>query len=79
MNTKKMLCSKCQGEMEQGFVPDYAHGGTRRIWHWHVGRPKKSFWMGTKEPWTPGIPIAAFRCQKCGFTELYSNAELEAE
>ena len=78
MTTNKLLCPKCNGEMAQGFVPDYSHGATL-VGSWHAGHPKKSFWSRTKAPFREGIPIAAFRCQKCGFTEFYSDAKFAAQ
>ena len=65
--------------MIQGFVPDYYSHGALRIGSWHPGQPKKSFWSKTKEPIAEGLPIGAFRCEKCGFLEFYADAKFEAQ
>ena len=71
-------CPKCSGEMAQGFVPDAAHGSTH-VARWHPGQPKKSFWTGTKAPFGEGVPIGAFRCQRCGFLEFYCDPRFAAD
>ena len=77
MTTEKLQCPKCKGEMVQGFVPDYSQAGVF-LGGWHSGHPKKSFWTITKAPMSEGIPIGAFRCQKCGFLEFYSDFKFAA-
>jgi len=78
MRNERLLCPKCQGQMVQGFVPDYSHQ-TVTVGAWHRGRPKKSFWTGTKAPRSDGIPIGAFACEKCGFLEFYVDPEFAVE
>ena len=73
-----MQCPKCQGRMVQGFVPDQTHGGTL-VAKWYEGQPEKSFWTSTKRPETEGVPIGAFRCQKCGFLEFYAHLKFAAQ
>jgi Domain of unknown function (DUF6487) len=77
MSKEKLMCPKCKGEMVQGFVPDYSHAII--VGSWHQGKPKKSFWTGTKAPRADGVPIGAFRCEKCGFLEFYSDLKFAAE
>jgi len=80
MTTEKLQCPKCKDEMVQGFVLDNGHHIKGIIVQgWHEGQPKKSFWSGTKLPSTEGVPIGAFRCQKCGFLELYADARFAAQ
>ena len=78
MTNKPNPCPKCGGEMIQGFVPDFSHGAIF-VGAWHAGQPKKSFWTKTKNPSPGGLPIGAFRCQKCGFLEFYSDESFAAE
>lgn len=78
MTNHNMQCPKCQGEMVQGFVPDYYQTGIFVV-GWHPGQPKKSFWNRTKVAEAEGIPIGAFRCQKCGFLEFYADAKYAAQ
>lgn len=76
---EKNNCPKCNGQMEQGFIPDYSHGGTVAVGSWHKGLPKKDFWTRTKAIRWEGIPMAAFRCSACGFIEIYSREEFAAK
>ena len=77
MIDKNLKCPKCNGEMVQGFVPDYSHGATI-VSAWQEGQPKKSFWRRTQATFSKGIPIGAFRCHKCGFLELYADTSFAA-
>ena len=79
MTNEKMQCPKCQSEMVQGFVPDYFKDRSSFVVAWFAGSPKKSFWKTTKAPRAEGVPIGAFRCQKCGFLEFYSDAKFAAQ
>ena len=78
MTNNKMQCPKCKGEMVQGFVPDYTQSSYFVV-AWHAGQPKKSFWTRTKAPPAQGVPIGAFRCQKCGFLEFYADPKFAAQ
>lgn len=78
MTNGKLECPKCRGTMVQGFVPDYSHAAIL-VGGWHPGQPQKSFWTRTKAPRVNGLPIGAFRCQRCGFLEFYSDARFAAE
>jgi hypothetical protein len=82
MNVKPQVCPKCQGEMVQGFVADYAHGNAILVSSWVEGPPVKSFlggiklrsfWSGAKV--REQIPIGTFRCAACGYLESYAQAE----
>ncbi len=75
---KQLQCPKCGGNMVQGFVPDRTHQ-IAFVEEWVCGQPRKSFWRHTKAPLNQGIPIAAFRCEKCGFVEFYADARFAAE
>ena len=67
-----MKCPKCEGQMIQGFVPEYAKE-CAVVSEWHEGAPRKSFWAGTKIKPGEGVPIGAFRCQRCGFVKCYAD------
>lgn len=77
MANKTMQCPKCKGEMVQGFVPDYSHAVF--VAAWHPGQPKKSFWTRTKAPLAEGVPIGAFRCEKCGFLEFFADNKFKEQ
>ena len=77
MSENQQHCPKCDGPMEQGFVIDnvrVAHG----VSHSAPGMPQGSFLTGTKSP-TGMLPLAAFRCSSCGYTELYTREESAAD
>ncbi len=66
-------CPKCNARMEPGFMPDSTWGGEIPP-TWVAGRPTKA-WHGLGALKTKGqarYPVAAYRCPKCGFLELYA-------
>jgi hypothetical protein len=71
-------CPKCEGAMVQGFIPDFIHHSINGVCGWHEGQPQASFWKGTKAKLAEGMPIGAFRCNKCGYLELYAGKEFAA-
>lgn len=75
MEPLKKMCPKCEGEMLQGHTLDATYGGVL-VGRWVEGAPKKSFWGGLamRNPYA-FLPIAAFRCEGCGFLEFYAGAE----
>jgi hypothetical protein len=77
MSDAKSECPKCAGVMEQGFIPDHAYG-VDLVAKWHRGSPKKAYWTGVNVPAVGGLPIAAFRCSKCGFLEFFAGREFAA-
>ncbi len=70
-------CVKCNGGMTRGFILDNTYGG-RLVNHWSQGEPQSSMWVGTKAPET-NIPIAVFRCERCGYLEMYARDEFAAQ
>jgi hypothetical protein len=41
---KDPRCPKCNGKMDQGFIPNYGKGGRAYVSSWFEGLPEKSFW-----------------------------------
>ena len=74
MSVTPQVCPKCQGEMVQGFVADFTHGGIL-VSTWVEGPPESSFWRGTKVPQEKRIPIGTFRCSACGYLKSYARTE----
>jgi ribosomal protein L40E len=72
MNNSEKVCPKCNGKMEIGFTPDYSYMKIS-VSSWVRGIPKKSFISKLLVPYADRIPIAAYRCTKCGFIEYYSD------
>ena len=71
MPTPSDTCPKCQSKMCDGFIVDNAHGGYLAS-AWHPGQAVKSFWWGVKLQRAEMRQIAANRCERCGFLELYA-------
>jgi hypothetical protein len=69
-------CSKCNGEMVQGFT--FESEG-HKLETWVEGPPKKSWWGGATAPKEKCVPISTFRCSKCGFLEFYARPEFGAQ
>lgn len=72
-------CSKCNGEMVQGFIVDHHAGGKRLVSSWVEGAPEKSFWHSTNVPAEKCVPVGTFRCSACGFLESYARPEFAAK
>lgn len=62
-------CPKCESSMAEGFVAT-DRDGMRAVSGWSAGAPRKS-WFGVRLGGKP-IPIATWRCQRCGFLENYA-------
>lgn len=75
---KPNICPKCEGTMVQGFIPDFFQHSASGVVGWQESAPKSSFWTGTNASRKQGIPVGAFRCDRCGFLELYANKEFAA-
>ena len=64
-------CPKCQGTLAEGFVIAEKHG-MPTVASWAEGTPTKGWWGDVKVIGKP-IPIATWRCQRCGFLENYAK------
>ena len=70
-------CPKCEGQMQEGFIPDKTHGGGQVVSRWIAGVPEWSFWQGTKISGKEQYPVQSFRCSRCGFLESYANDQAD--
>jgi hypothetical protein len=71
-------CAKCGGKTVRGYIPDQNHYNVL-LNEWVEGEPKESFFgVAIKRANRDGIPIGAFRCEQCGFIELYARREFRA-
>jgi hypothetical protein len=66
-------CSKCGGEMEDGFMLDCSHAA-RVVARWVAGKSEPSFWTGTKVRDKELHETQTFRCTKCRYLESYARA-----
>lgn len=65
-------CGKCDGAVEEGFIPDFGHYEYVRPLRWVEGTPERSFWSGTKIGDSRNVNIVAYRCTTCGLLEFYA-------
>lgn len=73
MTINQQQCPKCDGQMEQGFIIDNARAA-HGVSQWAPGSPQKSFLTSTIFP-AGTLPLGAFRCSECGYTEFYAREE----
>ena len=64
-------CSKCGGDMEEGFVVDRAQSGSG-VMTWVAGAPERGPLGGVKILSKTSYVTRTFRCVKCGFLESYA-------
>ena len=79
---QQLTCVKCGGSMQQGFVIDCTYGGNV-VSQWAPGAPQLSFFgrlnlSSIKRP-RGTLPLAAFRCETCGFVEYYAGVQFDAK
>ena len=70
-------CSKCEGELEGGFMLDKSAGG-KLVGLWARGTARKSEWTGTRVKEEDLVPVGAYRCTQCGFLELFARYDFAA-
>lgn len=63
-------CPKCHITMAEGFIAS-ERGGIPAVSKWSEGKPKKGWWGNVRIP-SKTLPIATWRCQRCGFLENYA-------
>jgi predicted nucleic-acid-binding Zn-ribbon protein len=65
-----MVCTKCGSAMAGGYLMS-TDGAHNTVGEWVEGRPEKRWW-GLNLKNRRRYPVAAARCQRCGFLELYA-------
>jgi hypothetical protein len=68
-----MTCPKCSVQLQEGFLLERARHG-RGATEWIEGRPVASFWTGLDLRGRARLPVASFRCPRCGLLELHAPA-----
>ena len=67
-------CSKCSGAMTPGFLLDFTGDGVRRDQSlWVEGSRQAAPWVGTRLKGKKVREVDAYRCDSCGFLELYAH------
>jgi hypothetical protein len=62
-------CSKCGGQMEEGFILDDGRNGAS-VTSWIAGKPEFGF-FGVKSADKINHQIVSFACVECGYLESY--------
>jgi len=69
---ERLTCPKCQGEMEEGFRPDFMMGGAIPE-QWAPGAPKKTLWFKLHPDIQVLRRVKTFCCTQCGYLESYAD------
>jgi hypothetical protein len=70
-------CHTCRTAMEEGFLLDRGHANSADVAKWVEGPPEMGRWLGmntgikTKE--REMLPVAVYRCPRCGLLESYAR------
>jgi hypothetical protein len=64
-------CSKCGGEMEEGFIVDYYYNNSKDISTWVAGKPEHGLFGTIKTAFKQQQYIRTFACMECGYLESY--------
>jgi hypothetical protein len=68
---ESLKCSKCGGEMQEGFIPD--EDLTKRwVAQWVAGKPEPGLGGYPKVSGKQHYFIQSFRCSQCGHLEFYA-------
>ncbi len=75
MSVEPTRCSKCNGEMVQGFLFESEGILIRRVSTWVEGAPEESWFGSAKVPKEKCVPVGTFRCSVCGFLKSYARPD----
>ena len=64
------ICAKCSGTLARGYTPE-ARDMSYKVDQWVEGEPKRGL-FGFKMRGKRRFDMEAWRCEKCGFVELYA-------
>ena len=72
--TQPMICPKCSGEMENGFMIEHGYGPGEQQVRWVEGKPIPRFWSrGVNLEGREPLPVTTFRCEGCGYLESFAT------
>jgi hypothetical protein len=75
---EEYTCSRCGGQMEQGFLLDRARNGSpQNTAEWIEGIPERSIWTGIKTKGREHYLVVTFRCEGCGYLESYARQQIK--
>jgi hypothetical protein len=77
--TQPMICPKCSGHMEAGFIVDRAAGAANLQAKWVDGpaAPPNVWRHGVQLQGRKPVPVTTWRCDRCGYLESFAAAEGE--
>ena len=64
--------------MSEGFVMARVPHGMPGLSGWVEGRPQKSIWTGLKIGGRARTELAAWKCNRCSFVEIYATTDAVA-
>ena len=70
-----LACPRCRGPMDLGFLLDRGHHSSANVAQWVEGIPERSVWTGLKTKDREVYPLTSYRCERCGYLELYALPE----
>jgi hypothetical protein len=65
-------CHRCQKEMVEGYLPDFAHYSRPEEPVWVEGKLTRSRFLKILQLPDEKFPVRAFRCPQCGSLELFA-------
>ncbi len=71
MSERSVVCTKCGGKTEEGFIQDCSHT-MALVAQWIKGKPEKTFFGATKTEGKRHLEVVTYRCDDCGFLEHYA-------
>jgi len=66
-----LTCPRCSVQLQEGYILERARNG-RGATEWIEGKPERSFWSGVVLSGRARLPVASFRCPRCGLLEMYA-------
>ena len=65
-------CSKCNSDMEEGFLLEKGDGALLSPGTWVAGKPEKSLVSGVSLKGKVLYDVVTFRCIVCGYLDSYA-------
>ncbi len=75
--SEKYICTKCSGEMKEGFTLEIGAYDSNSQETWVEGKPEYEFWSGLKTKGRERYAITSYRCENCGLLEQYAKDLLQ--
>jgi hypothetical protein len=73
MSEPMKSCTKCNGSMEEGFIPDLGDKSVLQTSDWYEGLPERPRWFGRlKTSGKRRFLVRSYRCTRCGYIESYA-------